>query len=418
MRPEEVKLVIILRLNALAKGFSGVRPELLELLAGLLNRGVLPVIPEKGSVGASGDLAPLAHLALVLIGEGEAVCGGEVLPGGEALCRAGLSPIRLAAKEGIALINGTQVTAAVGSAVLLRLRILLKCADMAGAFSLDVLRGTDTAFDARIQEARPHPGQIIVARNLRRLMEASEIRRSHLECPKVQDAYSLRCMPQVHGAVRDAVGWAEEVFGREINSATDNPLIFAGEGDIVSGGNFHAEPLGIALDLVGIALADLGNMAERRIERLVNPDLSGLPAFLAREEGLHSGLMMCQVTAAALASENKVLAHPATVDTISTSAAKEDHVSMASWAARKAREIMENVEMILAIEILAACQALEFLQPIQPAPPLQQVYERVRAKVPSLERDRPQTSDMEKVVELVRSGELVRAAEAVIGPLE
>ncbi|HEY7696805.1 MAG TPA: histidine ammonia-lyase, partial [Vicinamibacteria bacterium] len=355
-----VRAILLLRANALASGYSGVHPGTLDALLAMLNSGVHPVVPEKGSVGASGDLAPLAHVALALIGEGEATYRGERLKSGDALALAGLSPAKLHPKDGLALINGTQVISALLADAVVDARCLVRSADVIGALTLDALLGTDVAFDPRIHEARPHPGQTASARNLRLLLEGSALRKSHAECDRVQDSYSLRCMPQVHGAVRDALGYATGVLQIEINSATDNPMIFIEEKEVLSGGNFHGQPVALASDVLTIALTELGAISERRIERLVNPDLSELPAFLVKEGGLNSGFMILQVTAAALASENKALSHPASVDSIPTSANQEDHVSMGVTAARKTREVASNLAHILGIELLAAAQALEF----------------------------------------------------------
>ncbi|GIW71391.1 MAG: histidine ammonia-lyase [Planctomycetota bacterium] len=418
LSPQETRLLILLRANALARGLSGVRLELIELLLALLEREVLPVIPEKGSVGASGDLAPLAHLAAVLIGEGEAVFGGERLPGGEALRRAGLSPLELEPKEGLSLINGTQMMTAIGVKAAIETRRLLQSADVVCALTIDALKGTDAAFDPRIHQARPHPGQLAVATNLRRLLAGSAIRESHRgpHCPQVQDAYSLRCAPQVHGASRDALAYVESVLATEINAATDNPLVFAEGAEALSGGNFHGQPVALALDVLAIALAELGAISERRIERLVNPDYSGLPPFLIRaEEGLHSGMMLAQVTAAALTSENKVLAHPACVDSIPTSAGFEDHVSMGVTAALKARECLRNAEAVVAIELLAACQAIEFHRPLTTSPALEAVHALVRAQVPALEGDRPLSADIGRAAELIRTGAVLQTAVAALG---
>ncbi|HKE30325.1 MAG TPA: histidine ammonia-lyase, partial [Candidatus Angelobacter sp.] len=362
---EETRAMMLLRANALAKGYSGVRLELIEMLCAMLSHGVHPVIPSQGSVGASGDLAPLAHLALSMIGEGEAVVRGERLTSAEALRRAGLKPLVLEAKEAISLINGTQAMLAVGTVALMAAEALAVTADVIGAMSLDALRGTDVAFDDRIHAARPHSGQVEVAGYLRWLIGGSQIRQSHKECGRVQDAYSLRCIPQVHGAVRDTLAFCRKTFSIEMNSAVDNPLVFAadnGEGDVISGGNFHGEPLAFALDYLAIALTALAGISERRIERLVNPTLNeGLPPFLAADPGLNSGFMLPQVTAAALASENKVLAHPASVDSITTSGNKEDYVSMGMAAAIKLKKVVANTSFVLAIEACAAAQALDFL---------------------------------------------------------
>jgi histidine ammonia-lyase len=414
----ETRALMVLRANVLAKGFSGVRPETLELLIEMINRRVHPRIPSQGSVGASGDLAPLAHLALSLVGEGVCLHGGQTLASLEALTAARLKPVVLEAKEGLALINGTQLMTAVGGLALAEATRLLATADVAGALTLDALKGTDVAFDPRIHAARPHPGQGAVARNLSKLLRGSAIRESHRDCGKVQDAYSLRCIPQVHGAVRDALSYVSSTFALELNAATDNPMVFAETGEILSGGNFHGEPVAIAADVLAIAVAELGAISERRTERLVNPSLSGLPAFLAREGGLQSGLMIAQVTAAALAAENKTLAHPASVDSIPTSANKEDHVSMGVGAARKAARVVANTRRILAVELLAACQALEFLKPLRTSPPLEAAYRVVRERVPAREEDRSLSPEIEAVADLLRTAAVAQAAGAVCGNLE
>lgn len=425
--PEEVvRAMMLLRLNALVKGYSGVKRATLDLLAEMLNRGVHPVIPEKGSVGASGDLAPLAHLALVLIGEGEATWHGERLsgsfatarlPGAEALARAGLRPVELGPKEGLGLINGTQAMTALGALSVADGRRLAKVADIGGAMSLEALKGTMTAFSLLIQGVRPHQGQTKVAENFHRLTQDSAIIESHRFCQKVQDAYSIRCIPQVHGASRDALAYVEEVIRTEMNSATDNPLVFASEEAVLSGGNFHGQPVAIALDFLGIALAEWASISERRVARLLDPALSGLPAFLAEEGGLNSGLMISQYTAAALVSENKVLAHPASVDSIPTSANQEDHVSMGTIAARKARTILEHAETVLAIELLCAAQALDFQRPLLGGAGTERAHEVIRRRVPHLAADRVVHDDVMTCLELIRSGELVGEVEAAVGEL-
>lgn len=403
------RAMLLHRANVLAKGFSGCRPVVIETLLAMLNAGVHPVIPSRGSVGASGDLAPLAHLALVTIGEGEAFYQGERLPGGAAMQRAGITPLVLEAKEGLALLNGTQAMTAVGGLALYDALRLAEAADVIGALTLEALRGTPVAFDERIHAVRPHSGQQASAARLRALLTDSEIRESHRDKaidPRVQDAYALRCMPQVHGAVRDALAHARGIVEIEINSATDNPLIFVPTGDeageVLSGGNFHGEPVSLAYDYAAIAIADLATISERRVERLVNPQLSGLPAFLSPHPGTNSGLMIAQVTAASLIAENNVLAHPASVFTLPTSANKEDHVSMGMTAALKFAQIVRNVELILAIELLCAAQGLEFLQPLKPGPQLQEVYARVRERVPALTVDMPLSGYIEALTHLVK----------------
>ncbi len=400
----ETRGLLLLRANGLAQGLSGVRPAVAELLCEFLNRAVHPVVPARGSVGASGDLAPLAHLALALVGEGEVILDGKRLRTLTALKRLGLRPLVLEAKEGISLVNGTQAMLALGLLALRQAEILVDTADVAGALSLDALRGSPGAFDKRLHRVRPHPGQLLTARNLERLNEGSAIRKSHLGCPRVQDAYSLRCMPQVHGAVRDALGYARNVFEIEINSVTDNPLVFVREGEVISGGNFHGQPLATALDLVAIALAQLGGISERRIDRMVSPLTSELPPFLAVSPGLESGFMLAQVTAAALASENKILAHPASVDSIPTSGNKEDFVSMGMTAALKLRPIVANVTSIISIELLAACQAIDLLAPLRTGQLAEKARSLVRRVAPPLIADRALSRDIASVAEFVARG--------------
>ncbi len=408
----EARALLLLRCNVLAKGFSGIRPRTLQLALDMLNREVVPVVPDRGSVGASGDLAPLAHLALVLIGEGEAFYGGERMPGGEALKRAGLAPVVLEAKEGLALVNGTQAMCAVGTLALLRAEALAEAADLAGAMTVEGLLGSHRPFLAAIQAARPHPGQIAVAEHLRRLLKGSEIVESHANCSKVQDPYSLRCMPQVHGAARDALGYVRRVLSVEVNSATDNPLVFPGEELIVSGGNFHGQPVSLALDVLAIALTQLATISERRVEQLVNPSLSGLPPFLARNSGLNSGFMIAQVTSAALVAESRVLSHPASVDSIPSSAGREDHVSMGMTAALKARQVAEFTRTCLAVEILVAAQALDLRRPLSPGVGVAAAHALLRRTVPTLDDDREIHRDIEAVSALLDSGALLAAARA------
>jgi histidine ammonia-lyase len=405
-----VRAMLLLRAQVLALGHSGVRPEVGALLVEMLNAGVHPVVPSKGSVGASGDLAPLAHLALVVMGEGEALVDGKVLDGAAALRARGLAPLELEAKEGISLVNGTQCMTAIGSLALLDCLDAARCADVIGALSLEAQKGTPRAFEPAIHALRPHPGQAASARNLHRLLEGSAIVASHKDCGRVQDAYSLRCMPQVHGATRDALGYARQVLEREAHSATDNPLVFADSGELISGGNFHGQPVAIALDLAGIAAAELANIAERRIEQLVNPHLSvGLPPFLSPESGLNSGYMMAQVTAAALVSENKILAHPASVDSIPSSAGREDHVSMGVHAADKLERIVDNVRHVLAIELLCAAQGVDFRAPHRPGSALAAAHDLVRQKIPHLSADRPVHRDIAEARALLDDGSLIAA---------
>ncbi len=414
LSPEETRAMLLLRANVLAIGLSGARPIVAETLLALLNADVLPVVPEKGSVGASGDLAPLAHLALACIGEGESFYQGERIASREALARANIAPLRLEAKEGLALLNGTQAMTAAGALALGRAKRILHAATVAGAMTLEALRGTPVAFDERIHHARPFAGQLEIARLLRSLLRDSEIRLSHLENdPRVQDAYSLRCMPQVHGAVRDALNHAQAQTEIETASATDNPLVFMNDendaggiaAEALSGGNFHGAPLALCYDYAAIALAHLGSISERRTERLVNPDLSdGLPPFLARHAGMSSGLMIAQVAAVALLNEIKVLAHPASTDNLPTSANKEDHVSMGMTAALKLRRIVENMEFIVAIELLAAAEGLEYRLPLEPGRGVRQAFEIVRRCVPPLAEDRVLSTDIERLAALIRAG--------------
>jgi histidine ammonia-lyase len=403
----ETRAMMLLRANVLALGYSGARPLLVDTLLLMLERGVTAVVPEKGSVGASGDLAPLAHLALACIGEGEAFYRGERMASREALSRARIEPLELEAKEGLALLNGTQAMGAVGGLALRRALKLARVSDVAGAMTLEALRGTPAAFDERIHSARPHPGQAEVAAHLRELLQESEIRQSHLEDdPRVQDAYSLRCMPQVHGAVRGALNHARDILEIETGSATDNPLVFSDAEEILSGGNFHGAPVSFALDYAAIALTDLASISERRIERLVNPDLNeGLPPFLTAHPGTSSGFMIAQVVAVALLSESKVLAHPASVDNLPTSGGKEDHVSMGMTAATKLRTIVENAEQLLAIELLAAAEGLEYRAPLRPGRGVQRAFDTVRAHAPRLTRDRSLTADIESIAAAIRDGE-------------
>ncbi|WP_263354372.1 histidine ammonia-lyase [Acidicapsa acidisoli] len=412
----ESRAMLLLRANVLAKGHSGIRPELLQLLVAMLNAQVHPVIPAKGSVGASGDLAPLAHLALVVIGEGEAVYQGRRMPGAEALSAAGLIPLTLAAKEGLALLNGTQAMTAVGALSVVHASRLVRFADLAGAMSLEALKGTPVAFDPRIHLARPHVGQIASAANLRAILEGSEIRESHIaNDPRVQDAYCLRCMPQVHGAVRGALDHVASILEIESGCATDNPLVFAAEqgtglgidAEVLSGGNFHGAPLSYAFDYAAIALTDLASISERRIDRLINPDINeGLPAFLCADAGLSSGYMIAHVTAAALLNECKVLAHPSSTDSVPTSGGKEDHVSMGMTGALKLRQIAHNLELILAIEMMCAAQGLDYRLPLRPSPAVARAQATIRNAVPHLDEDRVPAPDIEAVARLLRSNAL------------
>ncbi|GBC59861.1 histidine ammonia-lyase [Desulfonema ishimotonii] len=419
--PEEVvRAMMAIRVHDLSLGYSGCRMGTVRHLLTFLNRGLTPVVPEKGSVGASGDLAPTAHVGLVLIGKGEAVYNGERMSGGAALERVGLKPLRLEAGEGLALINGTQVMTAIGVLVVRDAVRLCKLADIACAMSLEVLMGSNSEFDPRIQQVRPHPGQIAAAHNLLRLTADSEIIAAHKGCARVQDAYTLRCSPQIHGATKDAVSHARKVIDIEINSSTTNPLIFADTEEFRLGGNFHGQPVAMAADYLSMGLAELGSVSERRIERMVNPQLSDLPAFLVRDGGLNSGFMIAQYAAAALVSENKVLAHPACVDSIPTSANKEDHVSMGTIAIRQTREILDNAEHVIGIEMLCAAQACDLLtekQPLKAGMGTRTAYQVIRQKIPRLDRDRELYKDIETMVAILRSGDITDAVEAAIGEI-
>ncbi|HEX7297106.1 MAG TPA: histidine ammonia-lyase, partial [Pyrinomonadaceae bacterium] len=403
----EARAMLLLRANVLAAGFSGARPLVIDTLIAMLERGVTPVIPEKGSVGASGDLAPLAHLALAVIGEGEVFYDSARVPSIDALERAKISPLQLEVKEGLALLNGTQAMGAVGGLALFRAERIARLADVAGAMTLEALRGTPVAFDERIHAVRPHPGQVEVAEHLRELLADSEIRESHLENdPRVQDAYSLRCMPQVHGAIRDALAHARAVVELESGSATDNPLVFSSTGEVLSGGNFHGAPLALVFDYAALALTDLISITERRIDRLVNPDSNeDLPPFLTQQPGISSGFMMLQVTAAALLNEARVLAHPASIDNVPTDGGKEDHVSMGMTAAAKLRAIVDLAEYATAIELFTAAQALEFRAPLMPGRGVKAAYDVVRNHVSPVIVDRAMSGDIEKLVAAIRHDE-------------
>ena len=412
----ETRAMMLLRANSLSKGHSGLRGAVIDTICEMLNLGVTPMVPSQGSVGASGDLAPLAHLALALIGEGECLTEKAMrVPAAEAMRSAQIKPLVLEAKEAVSLINGTQAMLAVGILALLAAEILADTADVIGALSLDALRGTDVAFDERIHQARPHPGQLRTAANLRKMLEGSPLRDSHRDCDRVQDAYSLRCMPQVHGAVRDTLAHCREVMETEVNSAVDNPLVFFknsrhGDADVISGGNFHGQPLAFVLDFLGIALSALAGISERRLERLVNPALNeGLPPFLAPGAGLNSGFMMAQVAAASLVSENKVLAHPASVDSITTSGNKEDYVSMGMTAALKLKRIVENSRNAMAIEAMAAAQALDFLAPLKTSKRGQMAHAAIRSVCATMDKDRVMYQDFARIAELIASGKVVEA---------
>ncbi len=404
-----VRAMLLLRASNLSLGHSGVSVELIQQIIDLLNRGICPLIPEQGSVGASGDLAPLSHLALVLIGEGKARVKGKVMSGAQALRSAGLKPIRLGPKEGLALINGTQFMTAMGALNLLDAEHVCNVADLAGAMTIEALRGTATAFSPEIHDVRPHPGQIETARRMRKILTSggkSSISKSHEDCGKVQDPYSLRCIPQVHGASRDTLKFTRDVLEREINSVTDNPLVFPQEKKILSGGNFHGQIVSIALDAMTIAMAEIASISEQRIEKLINPAISDLPAFLMKEGGLNSGFMIVQVAAASIVSENKTLSHPASVDSIPTSADKEDHVSMGAWAARKAARVVTNTRRVLAMEFLAAAQGIDLNRPLKSTLIIEKAHQMIRRKAPYMEKDRSLHEDIMYVEKLIETWEL------------
>jgi histidine ammonia-lyase len=415
---EVVRAVMAVRVQDLSKGRAGLRLETLDALVRLLNSEVVPVVPEKGSVGASGDLAPMAHLSLVLIGRGEAFVRGVRMGGAQALAAGGLRAVHLEAGEGLALINGTQVMAAITALAVYDAEVLAKTADIACSISLEVLMGTNVELDPRIHAARPHPGQVEAADNMLRMTRDSAIMSSHKDCGRIQDAYTLRCSPQVHGASRDAIRHVRRVVEIELDSATSNPLIFAETGEFLLGGNFHGQPLALAADYLCIAAAELASISERRIERLVNPQLSGLPAFLVNDSGLNSGFMIAQYTAAALVSENKVLCHPASVDSIPTSANKEDHVSMGTISARKCRAVIANVESVIAIELLCGCQGVDLLTRGRPGRGTEAAYKACRKHVTVLDKDRELSRDIAAMAELVRSGEIVRGVGEAVGALQ
>ena len=411
LRDEYVRAMLLLRAANLAIGNSGVSLKLVQQILNVLNAGVIPCVPEQGSVGASGDLAPLSHLALVLIGEGRARYKGREMKASDALASAKLAPIRLGPKEGLALINGTQFMTAIGALSLLGAEHLCDLADIAGAMTIEALRGTDTAFSAEIQNVRPHPGQIWTAKRMRFFLgngKKSQIAKSHEDCGKVQDPYSLRCIPQVHGASRDSLSYVRQVLEREINSVTDNPLIFPAQKKILSGGNFHGQVVSIALDLMSIAVAEIASISEQRLEKLVNPAISELPAFLTRESGLNSGFMIVQVAAASIVSENKTLCHPASVDSIPTSADKEDHVSMGAWAARKCAQVLTNSRRVLAMELLACAQGLDLLRPLRSTAPVEKLHRRIRKKIARLDQDRSFHEDLKYLEKAIENYEYVQ----------
>jgi histidine ammonia-lyase len=414
---EAVRAIFTLRIKDLARGNSSARLELVQRLVDILNHHITPVIPEKGSVGASGDLCPLAHLSLVLIGLGEAFYENRRISGAEALAQCGLEAMDLESGEGLALINGTQVMTGIGALAVFDARNLAKMTDVAAAMSLEVLMGSRAEFDPQIHHSRPHPGQALAADNMLRITQSSEIISSHHDCERVQDAYTLRCSPQVHGASHDAIRYAANVVETEMNSSTGNPLIFHESGQFLTGGNFHGQPVALAMDFMSMAVAELANISERRVERLVNPMLSGLPAFLIKDGGLNSGFMIAQYTAASLVSENKVLSHPACVDSIPTSANKEDHVSMGTIAARKCREIVRNTEDVIAIELLCAAQALDLFTNMKPGEGTLAAYELIRSKIGHMDRDRVLSHDIAAMRALLHSGDILRAVESKVGRL-
>lgn len=413
-----VRSAMMLRANSLAKGYSGIRLETVEMLLNMINKKICPAIPSKGSVGASGDLAPLSHMVLVMLGEGEAYVNGQLIKGAEALQKCGLEPIVLSGKEGLALINGTQIMTAIGTIVWHDAVNLMKAADVAAALSVEALRGTKSAFDPRISKVRAHIGQIATGDNMLKLLNHSNIIASHVHCEKVQDAYSLRCVPQVHGASKDALRRAEETLNVEINAATDNPLIMPDTGEAISGGNFHGQPIALVMDYLKLAIAELGNISERRTNRLLDVHLSELPAFLTAFPGVNSGMMITQYVAAALVSENKVLVHPASADSIPTSANQEDHVSMGTIAARQAREILDNVCNVLAIEMLAAAQGIDFLAPLTPGDGTGKAHQTIRSVVSHLDEDRVPAPDINRIHDLIASGGLIKEVEEVVGQLK
>lgn len=414
---ETTRATLLLKINDLAKGYAGIKLETLKTLVEMFNKGVYPLMPEKGSVGASGDLAPLAHMALVLVGQGQALFKGRIFSGKAAMEEAGIQLVDLDAGEGLALINGTQVMTAIGAITVCDALNLLKTADIAAGMSLEVLLASNVELDKKIHDVRPHPGQIISADNLRRIIQNSEIVSSHKDCFRVQDAYSIRCSPQVHGASIDALHYARRVLEIEMNAATDNPLIFPETDQVISGGNFHGQPVALALDFLAIALSEIANISERRTERLVNPQLSGLPAFLIKDAGLNSGFMIAQYTAAALVSENKVLAHPASVDSIPTSANKEDHVSMGTIAARKCREVLKNAEQVISIELLCAAQAMDLFTNLKAGMGTMEAYRLIRKHITHMEQDRIVSDDIHTMYKLIHEGKILNAVENKIGTL-
>jgi histidine ammonia-lyase len=413
------RAIMLLRANCLASGYSGVSIECIELLFDFLNYDIAPVVPEKGSVGASGDLAPLSHVALALIGEGDVVYDGKTVKSDFAINEIGSSPAKLKAKDGLALINGTAVMAALGSLALYEANHIIKMADIATALTLEAVRGTKLAYDPDISSLKPLPGQVKVSKNLTTLLtEESEISKSHIDCGKVQDPYSLRCVPQVHGAIRQTLAHANEVLSIEINSVTDNPLIFVNKKKVISGGNFHGEAIALCMDYLAMGLSEVASISERRVEKMMNPTFSDLPAFLIKESGLNSGLMIAHVTMAALASENKYLCHPASVDSIPTSTDKEDHVSMGVTSGRKLHEVLRNVKVCLAIEFLCNTQGVDLLSPLQTNKALQSVHTLIRKHVKTIDQDRVFSHDINKITQLISNFEILNVVEDIIGELE
>lgn len=414
---EVTRAIMLLRANCLISGFSGVEPYAVELLLDFLNHHITPVVPEKGSVGASGDLAPLSHIALALIGEGEVEFNGKIVSSKFAIDQIGKHPVVLGPKDGLGLINGTACMAALGALACYEARQIMKLADISTTLTLDGVKGTSAAYNPLITSLKPHPGQIASVKNLNKLLENSPLKESHPDCGKVQDPYSLRCVPQVHGACRQTLKHAEEVISLELNAVTDNPLIFVDSGEVISGGNFHGEALALAMDYLAMGVAEICNICERRIEKMMNPTFSDLPAFLVESSGLNSGLMIAHVTAAALVSENKYLCHPASVDSVPTSTDKEDHVSMGVTAGRKLHEVISNAKSVLAIELLCNTQALEFQRPLTTSPALEEVYKLIRKHVDKIEEDRIFFKDINNILKLIHTGEIITAAEKHIGAL-
>ncbi len=414
---EVTRAIMLLRANCLISGFSGVEPSTVELLLDFLNNDITPVVPEKGSVGASGDLAPLSHIALALIGEGEVEFKGSIVNSDIAIKTLGRAPAILGPKDGLALINGTACMAALGALAVFEARRIMKLADICATLTMDGVRGTDKAYNPKITMLKPHPGQIASMKNLNRLVEGSQLKDSHPDCGKVQDPYSLRCVPQVHGACRQTLIHAEDVINTELNAVTDNPLIFVESGEVISGGNFHGEALALVMDYLAMGIAEICNISERRIEKMMNPSFSDLPAFLTKNSGLNSGLMIAHVTAAALVSENKYLCHPASVDSVPTSTDKEDHVSMGVTAGRKLHEVIENAKSVLGIELLCNTQALDLQRPATSSAPLEAVYSLIRKTVPTIEEDRIFYKDINNIIKVINSGEVIVAAESKIGAL-